>query len=515
MQTGPNERFAGAEQVSLSLVRGFWLFVIAFFVVLGVVVYRTPFELWDESRYANNALEMVLSNQWIVLTYHGLPDHWITRPPGLMWLTSSLIRTRLPIPVAVRLPSFAAALLTTLLLYWVASRLLERRLVGIVSATIFLGSMMVFGPHVALNGDFDALLCVLLTVSAFAFWAYLEDAKGLGTVWILIAAAGLAGSILTKGTAGILLLPGFLLCVVVVRRYRKRLLEGRLWAALVIALLVCGSYYFFRNRADPGYFNAFLQAEVFGRLGAVNEGHKGGPLFYVRYLGEFFEPGLLLCLAGAMSLWPRNARDERSHSMSVFCGLTAFGLLCVLTISKSKIFYYCVPAVPLMSMFAGIGVVDAADRLARDSRGWWAGHAKAAVVFALMVCAGLTLALTARRVEHRRRAADIVRFVERERILRTLQQEHGSLVIVETGVTGAPESYSHHPFGLLLTSEAALHGFRGVRVAEQAGDIAAGEWIVSCDRDLYGKLVEGSRLTIRESDGKCVAGPVTDKGSNP
>ena len=40
-----------------------------------------PLLFWDESRAANNALEMVRSGHWLVPSYGGVPDHWQTKPP--------------------------------------------------------------------------------------------------------------------------------------------------------------------------------------------------------------------------------------------------------------------------------------------------------------------------------------------------------------------------------------------------------------------------------------------------
>src|SRR5690348_12772200 len=64
-----------------------------------------PLAAWDESRNANNAIEMVTSGNWLVLHYGGLPDHWNTKPPLLIWLIAGLMKAGAPPLLALRLPS--------------------------------------------------------------------------------------------------------------------------------------------------------------------------------------------------------------------------------------------------------------------------------------------------------------------------------------------------------------------------------------------------------------------------
>ncbi len=73
-----------------------------------------PIQLWDESRNANNALEMSRNGHVIVTYFNGAPDHWNTKPPLLIWCMALLLRLGLPPLVAVRLPSIMAATATVL-----------------------------------------------------------------------------------------------------------------------------------------------------------------------------------------------------------------------------------------------------------------------------------------------------------------------------------------------------------------------------------------------------------------
>lgn len=498
---------------SLSLL--FWLFFIAFFVVFGALAYRAHLELWDESRYANNAIEMLSSSHWIVLKYNGSPDHWITEPPLLILLISSLLRIGVPLYVALRLPSLIAAVLTTLVIFWTGKRLLGRPLVGIVAALIFMANMVYFGPHVALAGDFDATLCLFLAACAFSFWAYLQDFRRNPTLWIAVAGLSLSGAVLTKGSAGLQLLPGFFAVIISQPQLHKRLLDARIWLTLLGVAVLCGSYYLARNLIDPGYVAAVLRNEITGRLGTTVEGHRGGALYYLRYLAEFFEPGLLFCLLGFGSIRRRDSFDANSRSMAIFCAVTAFVVIFVLSLSKTKIFYYVVNTTPLLSMFSAIGVVDTLARVLRRESQHRVSWAKASLLVMLACSAGASLSLTAKRVEHRDRDPDMVRFFINSQLLPLLKTQQPRLAILEHEVPGAPYNAHYHPFASLVAKVARANGLRDTTITSDPSDIPSGGWIISCDRELYASLVRSGSLSVQINSGGCIAGPLNTVRKQP
>jgi 4-amino-4-deoxy-L-arabinose transferase-like glycosyltransferase len=76
-----------------------------------------PMEVWDESRIANNAIEMAMHGGWIVTTFGGVPDHWQLKPPLLVWVMAALLRTDMDPMVAIRLPTILSTIGSVLLVY--------------------------------------------------------------------------------------------------------------------------------------------------------------------------------------------------------------------------------------------------------------------------------------------------------------------------------------------------------------------------------------------------------------
>lgn len=86
-------------------VWGFLVLIIIVAIPIFGHLDELPIQLWDESRLANNALEMSRSGNLIVTTWAKVPDMWNTKPPFLIWQQALLIKLLGPVDIAIRLPS--------------------------------------------------------------------------------------------------------------------------------------------------------------------------------------------------------------------------------------------------------------------------------------------------------------------------------------------------------------------------------------------------------------------------
>ncbi len=318
-----------------------------------------PMQLWDESRNANNAIEMAHNGHWIATYFNGAPDRWATKPPLYTWFAALLLRTGLPPLLALRLPSMAAATATVLLVFFFCRYCLQDRLAGLIAGLTLLAAPIFVGWHAARTGDLDSFVTLFVLVYTLGFWAYLEAHGPVRTRWMAVTGLAIALAVLTKGVGGILALPGLLLYIVVRRRIGEVLLDPRLWLAMLGVALVCGGYYGLREHFDPGYLAAVWRNDFTGRYLAVNEEHQGGPLFYVWTLATKYEPGFILLPFAVVPFF----RPGRRRSITLLCILTAGVLFAVITKSQTKIFWYITPATPLLALATSIGLSDGLEWL--------------------------------------------------------------------------------------------------------------------------------------------------------
>ncbi len=314
-----------------------------------------PMQIWDESRNANNALEMSNTGFSLVTRFHGVADHWSTKPPLLIWLIAVCLRIGLPPLLAVRLPSITAATFSVLLVFFFARVWLRDRLAGLFSALILLASPLFVGWHTGRTGDYDSLIVFFTLAYSLAFWRYIESQGRPPAKWIVIAGVALALGTLTKGVGGALALPALLLYAIVRRRLNILLRDPCVWLTLLGVVLAIGSYYTLRESADPGYLAAVWRNEFTGRYLTVNEEHTGGPFYYFRVLAGKFEPGFLMLPLVACAFF---RRERRRRSVTLLCLFVAGTLLAVLTKSQTKIFWYLAPATPFLALAVGVGLSD-------------------------------------------------------------------------------------------------------------------------------------------------------------
>ena len=340
-----------------------------------------PLGKFDEARRAVNAFEMASGQAHpLVPTYAGLPDHWGTKPPLLVWLQSGSMELFGPTAFAVRFPSaIAGLLLVALLLYW-GRRDWGTYLVGALAAVYVLGNAEFMSSHGLRTGDFDALLTLFLTAQ-LCFLASYAERRDRRSLLLFGGALLLAGW--TKGIAGCLFLPGVGLWLLGPSRIRL-LARPAPYIVGFVALLLIAIYYPVREMVDPGYLDLVWNNELGGRFGRSNEGHTGPWYFYLDAL--FFDEGALyLNLLLIPALLPLLHKPSAATRL---IALTAVAYLVIISVSATKIFWYKSPLLPLLGLLLGAG----AERWWRDYR---AGERRRAesLGFAVLLVVATLLAL--------------------------------------------------------------------------------------------------------------------------
>jgi 4-amino-4-deoxy-L-arabinose transferase-like glycosyltransferase len=469
-----------------------------------------PMQLWDESRNANNALEMSRNGHLLVTYFQGTPDHWNTKPPLLIWFMALFLRLGLPPLLAVRLPSIIAATSTILLVFFFCRNFLRDRLAGLFAGLILLAAPLFVGWHSGRTADFDSLVTLFTLIYTLAFWGYVETQGRARTRWIILAGIAVALSVLTKGVGGVLSLPGLLLYTIFRGRLLRVLLDWRLWLTLLAIALICGGYYDLREHFDPGYLQAVWRNELSGRYLTVNEEHQGGPLYYFWVLAIRFEPGLLLL---PLAVVPFFRPDQRRRSVTLLCLLTAASLFAVLTKSQTKIFWYLAPATPLLAMAVSIGLSDGLAWLGARERTlpvFFRPRVAYAAVTAILAIGVLAAVYyyqigVERKLDSTYMEGRYGPFLEQ---IRHRGLTHG-LIILDYGVdkevvsdkTGQFANYS--PEADFYAGVEDLRGMH-VDVAAPGHDLPAGSWIATCDPRSHAWLVNHYRVaTVLQANPWC------------
>jgi 4-amino-4-deoxy-L-arabinose transferase len=215
----------------------------------------------DEGRYTDVALMMLADGDWLHPMLHPEVPHW-SKPPLAYWSIAASFATFGHAEFAARLPGALAFAATILLLGRLGRRLVPAQpwLPALVYATFAF-------PSAASNlVTTDTLLALWETLSVVAFaelW-WTADERAARRARLLLGFA-LALAFLTKGPPGLL---AFAACLVFAAwsEGARGVRRAFGWDALLVFLVVGGSWYAIVAWQEPGVMRYFLVEEVVNRV---------------------------------------------------------------------------------------------------------------------------------------------------------------------------------------------------------------------------------------------------------
>lgn len=254
MSTTPPQAFSGSARTR-------WLIVIA--VLVYAIAFQGTRALYspDEGRYTNVALNMLDSGDWLRPMLHPEVEHW-AKPPLTYWSVAASVAVFGRNELAARLPGALAFAATVLLMMRLGRRFVPAQpwLPALTYATF------AFPPLAANLVTTDTLLTLWETLQAVAFvelWYAAtprDERRARRLLWL---AAGLA--FMTKGPPGLLLLGASgVFAFLTARGAGLRRLFA--WDALLVFLVVGGTWYAVVAFREPGVMRYFLVEEVVNRV---------------------------------------------------------------------------------------------------------------------------------------------------------------------------------------------------------------------------------------------------------
>ncbi len=325
--------------------------------------------LWepDEGRYAEIPREMLTSGDWLTPHLNGLL--YFEKPPLQYWLSAASMKLFGLHAWAARLPLALAAGL----MLWAAWRLARRlgardpRWAAFMAATSLLG--FVTGQLLTLDALFSALLVAATACFVEAVAARYESRPARG--WTLATYALLAGALLTKGVAEVVLSGGIVVLSLPFAWPDPRLRRAVLSTAFdplgwLLYLALAAPWFVLVDRANPGHAQFFFVHEHFTRFLTHQHARQGSDnwvldkLYFVGILAVGLLPWLSAAVIGlrrSVALLRASARGPRAEGAPLHRWTLALLLLAAawpllfFSISGSKLPPYVLPCiVPLAAL---------------------------------------------------------------------------------------------------------------------------------------------------------------------
>jgi 4-amino-4-deoxy-L-arabinose transferase-like glycosyltransferase len=317
---------------------------------------------WDESRNGENAYEMLHNGDFINLYYAGQPDTWNAKPPLMTWCIAGSYYLFGFNEFALRLPAALCTIAFFIVFFMLISRL-EGGDIAFACCLVLCSCKAIFGIHIGITGDYDAMLLLLLTLSAYYFIIYIE-AEHRNSNGILLTGLFTGLAFYTKGPAAFLYIPGFLVYAIYRGRFRNILKDIRTWFAVLILIVSVLSWAWLilnygahSAHSFYGTHNAFetmFLKDTYKRMTSTNfeAGRKADYLFLFKTLDSKLNLwNYLFYLSIASGLYLLYKKRHRlkaflsSHKMrSVVFAVCMTAPLCILlTFAATKYDWYLAP----------------------------------------------------------------------------------------------------------------------------------------------------------------------------
>lgn len=333
----------------------YWPYLLVGLVIFAPVFVNLgafPLRIWDEARLAKSAVEMAENGNYLIPHIDGQPDMWSTKPPFLIWIQVICLKLFGWSDFSVRLPSALSAFSTCMLLVFICRKILSSNVAGIAAALVLVTIPGYMSMHGTRTADYDALLTLLTTLSAFAVFAFFitDKAKYLYLFFLFLSLG-----VLTKSVAALMFLPGIAIFALIDKKVIVILKSRAFYFGLGGALLLVIGYYFAREQVNPGYWEAVKLNELGGRFAEAIEHHQYPFNHYYNLMLHGHVKPWFLCLPLGVILG-LTSRGRHIRKLTLFSTILSLSFFLVISTAQTKCWWYAIPLYPFFALIISIGV---------------------------------------------------------------------------------------------------------------------------------------------------------------
>lgn len=337
------------------------VFILTWFAGIG---YRDLIKT-DEGRYAEIAREMVASGDWLTPRLNDLK--YFEKPPLQYWATAAAFSVLGQNEFAARLWTTLTSCLGVLLAAYAGRRLFGPG-AGLAAGAVLAGSLLfsAMGHFNALDTGFAFFLEVALCGFLFA-----QDGNRR---WMMIAWAGLALAVLSKGIAALVLTGGTLVAYSVLGRDLSPWRRLAVWPGLAVFLAIAAPWFVAVSLANPEFARFFFIHEHFERFLTTVHGRYEPAWYFIPVLLVGALPWTGMTLHTLPAAWHRQGEGFQSRRFLLLWCVVTLGFF---SASGSKLPSYILPLFPALALLTAAG-------LARLSRRALTVHIAAIAVLAFI-----------------------------------------------------------------------------------------------------------------------------------
>lgn len=332
----------------ISSKQAWWLVIAVALIWFVNLEYRTLIKP-DEGRYAEIPREMVVSGDWTTPRLNELK--YFEKPPLQYWATATAYTVFGEHQWTSRLWAALTGFTGILLVWFAGLRLFGREAAGY--AALLLGSSLLY----VLMGHINTLdmgvtfFITLGIVSLLIGQTRIDPAQRRN--WMLLAWAGMALAVLSKGLMGIIL-PGTALFIYCIVQRDFGVLKRMHWlSGLAVFLLITAPWFVLVMKANPEFFGRFFIYEHYTRFTTKDLGRYQPWYYFIPVLLAGALPCTVLMFDTMFRTWRNSARTDKSFNPECFLLIWAVFIYVFFSVSGSKLPSYLLPMLPALALLMG------------------------------------------------------------------------------------------------------------------------------------------------------------------
>jgi len=308
----------------------------------------------DEGRYAEIPREMVVSGDWTTPRLNELK--YFEKPPLQYWATAVAYEVFGEYQWTSRLWAALTGFAGILLAWFAGTRLFGRE-AGIYAA-LLAGSSMMYSMMAHIN-TLDMGVTFFISLGLFSLLiAQREEDAAQRRNWMLLAWAGLALAVLSKGLMGIIL-PGTALFLYSVFNRDITIWKRMHWfSGLALFLLIAAPWFVLVIKANPEFFQRFFIYEHFQRFTTKVHGRFQPWYYFIPVLLLGIMPWTFLMFDTLLRTWKGSVQQVKAFSAERFLLVWVVFVYVFFSISDSKLPSYLLPMFPALALLMGKQIAE-------------------------------------------------------------------------------------------------------------------------------------------------------------
>lgn len=304
----------------------------------------------DEGRYAEIAREMATSGDWVTPRLNDIK--YFEKPALQYWVTAGAYRLFGEHHWTARLWSALTGFLGILFTAFAATRLFGRE-AGLLSAAV-LGSSLLYTLIAHMN-SLDMGMTFFMGGALLSFLLAQQDAASAraSRLWMHVAWAALAFSVLSKGLMGIVLPGAVLVLYTLIERDFGLWKRLHLFSGILLFMAIAAPWFIAVSIANPEFFHFFFIHEHFERFLTKTHGRYEPWWWFIPILAAGILPWLIPLVDSLIRAWKTEPAAQQRFKPKRFLLIWAVFIFVFFSLSGSKLASYILPIFPALALLIG------------------------------------------------------------------------------------------------------------------------------------------------------------------